>query len=167
MSELRFEDLISPTLSSDEYLKAYKDKSIINKNFEDYIPESEIIEKIKDLIEKKHKKIKIVALGADWCPDCSLNVPHMIKIVKALDNDNLEFHILYGIMVNALHKPSEVIWHKKRSPPEAVDPKFNLKAIPTFYIFNSDGNLISLIVERPKHNSTLEKDFLEILEKNL
>jgi hypothetical protein len=108
-----------------------------------------------------------VALGADWCPDCSVNVPKMIKIVKSIDISKIELEILYGVMVNALHKPGETIWHKKRSPPEAVDPKFDLSKIPTFYFFDANGNYLGVIVENPKYGSTLEEDTLEILEKNL
>ena len=167
MSELKYNDLISPTHSPEEYLKLYKDKPIINENFENYEPKLEIIQRIKDILKEKNKTLKIVALGADWCPDCSRNVPHMIKIVKIINSDDVNVQILYGIMVNALHKPGEVIWHKKRSPPEAVDPKFGLKAIPTFYFFNRNGDLIGVIVEHPKWTSTLEEDMLEILKNKL
>lgn len=167
MSELKYNDLISPTHSPDEYLKLYKDKPIIKDNFENYAPKLETIQKMKDLLKKKNQTLKIVALGADWCPDCSRNVPHMIKIVKTINSHNVTLQILYGIMVNALHKPGEVIWQKKRSPPEAVDPKFGLKAIPTFYFFNNNGDLIGLIVEHPKWASTLEEDMLEIVEDKL
>jgi hypothetical protein len=91
----------------------------------------------------------------------------MIKIIRSLENLDIEFKILYGIMVNALHKPDEPLWHKTRSPPEAVDPKFNLKAIPTFYFFNSSGKLLDIIIENPKPQSTLEEEILNILKNNL
>jgi hypothetical protein len=90
----------------------------------------------------------------------------MIKIIKNFKIGEASLDILYGIMVNALHKPGDTIWHKQRSPPEATDPKFDLKAIPTFYIFNNAGEHIGVIVEHPKWTSTLEGDILEILEKN-
>ena len=70
-------------------------------------------------------------------------------------------------MVNALHKPGEVIWHKQRSPPEAVKDIFDLKKIPTFYIFNESSELLGIIAENPKYSSTLEEDLLEILENKL
>jgi hypothetical protein len=54
----------------------------------------------------------------------------MIKIQKSMKNEDVDFKILYGIMVNALHKPGETIWHKKRSPPEAVKAIFDLKKNP-------------------------------------
>jgi len=160
---LKWNDLVSPTMTPDEYLKTYGDK--VAYNYETYEPKSTILEKIKNFLRNKNEKLKIVALGADWCPDCSENVPRMIKIVKLIKSRDISFDILYGIMVNALHKPGETIWHKKRSPPEAIDPKFELKAIPTFYFFNANGNFLDVIVEHPK--ASIEEDTLEILEKNM
>jgi len=160
---LKWNDLVSPTMTPDEYLKTYGDK--VAYNYETYEPKSTILEKIKNYLRNKNEKLKIVALGADWCPDCSENVPRMIKIVKLIKSRDISFDILYGIMVNALHKPGETIWHKKRSPPEAIDPKFELKAIPTFYFFNANGNFLDVIVEHPK--ASIEEDTLEILEKNM
>jgi thiol-disulfide isomerase/thioredoxin len=118
-------------------------------------------------LEKKNEKLKIVSLGADWCPDCNRSVPRMIKNIEMIKSNKIDLRILYGVMVNALHKPGESIWHKKRSPPEAVDPKFDLKKIPTFYFFDGSDDLIGVIVENPKWESTLEEDLLEILENKL
>ena len=164
-SELTWVDLVSPTMSPDDYLKEYGDK--IEFNYKTYEPKVDVLERIKDLLEKKNEKLKIVSLGADWCPDCNRNVPRMIKNIETIKSTNIDLRILYGIMVNALHKPGETIWHKKRSPPEALDPKFDLKKIPTFYFFNSNDDLIGVIVENPKWESTLEEDLLEILENKL
>ena len=163
--DLKWNDLVSPTMSPDEYLKEFRDK--IAYNYKTYEPKTVVLEEIKELLKSKKESLKIVALGADWCPDCHKNVPRMIKIVKLMKSKDVIFHILYGIMVNALHKPGETTWHKKRSPLEATDPKFDLKAIPTFYFFNDTGEFIGIIVENPKWTSTLEEDILEILKKNL
>ena len=160
--DLKWDDLVSPTMSPEDYLEQFKEK--IEINYKTYEPKSEILEKIKNLLDKNKEKLKIVALGADWCPDCNRNVPRMIKIVKLMQSKDIEIRILYGIMVNALHKPGETIWHKKRSPPEAVDPRFELKAIPTFYFFNKNKKFIGLIKEHPKE--TIEEDMLEILENS-
>lgn len=159
---LRYEDLVSPTLSPDSYLKLYKEK-IIN-TYSMYEPKSDVLGKIKNFLSKKNQRLKIVALGADWCPDCNRNVPRMIKVIKTLNSKDVQFRILYGIMVDALHKPGEDIWHKTRSPPEAINPKFDLKKIPTFYFFNKDHELIGTIQENPK--KSLEEDLLDILEFN-
>jgi hypothetical protein len=163
--DLKWSDLVSPAMTPEEYLKIYGAK--IKKVYETYEPKSNILDSIKDFLKKKKEKLKIVALGADWCPDCSRNVPRMIKIVKIMETQDVDLKILYGIMVNALHKPGEAIWHEKRSPPEATDPKFDLRAIPTFYFFNEAGEYIGVIVENPEYSSTLEEDILRIIERNM
>jgi len=162
---LKWDDLVSPTMNPDEYLETFGNK--VRKVYEKYHPKSDILDKIKELLKDKKEKLRIVALGADWCPDCSRNVPSMIKITKEIKTEDFDLQVLYGIMVNALHKPEEAIWHKKRSPPEATDPKFELRAIPTFYFFNKSGEYLGMIVENPEYQSTLEEDILKILEINL
>lgn len=164
-NQLKWTDLVSPTISPDEYLNTYKEK--VEVNYITYEPKSEILEKIKKILERKVEELKILVLGAEWCPDCNRNIPKLIKIVKMLNNKELTFKILYGIMKNAFHKLDAPIWHKKRSPKEAVNPKFDLKAIPTIYFFNKKGNFLGAIIENPKNGSTLEEDLLEILQENL
>ena len=163
--DLKWSDLVSPAMNPDEYLETYGDR--IKKVYETYEPKSNILTSIKDFLKNKKEKLKIVALGADWCPDCSRNVPRMIKIAKNIETQDVDLKILYGIMVNALHKPGETIWHKNRSPPEAIDPKFDLKAIPTFYFFNENGDYLGVIVENPEYSSTLEEDILKIIKRNM
>ena len=165
--DLRWKDIVSPTMTPDQYIKKFQEK--IEDNYEVYKPEKGVLDSINQLLKDKKEKLRILALGADWCPDCSKNVPRMIKIVKILkeNNSDIEFKILYGIMLNALHKSGELIWHKSRSPLEAIDPKFDLKAIPTFYFFNSAGEFLGKIVENPKISSSLEEDTFEILKYNI
>lgn len=88
----------------------------------------------------------------------------MIKIVKKLDTDDIDMKILHGIKVNVFRKEGEILWDKRHSPPEAVNPKFDLTAIPTFFIFK-DNEIVGRIVEHPKRFSTLERDFCNILQK--
>ncbi len=164
-NKVKWSDLVSPTMTPDEYLKIYNDK--IAYNYKTYKLKINIIKKVEDLLNRKDESLKILAFGADWCPDCSKNIPRMIKIIKYMNMTNVDFKILYGIMTNAFHKPGETIWHKTRSPPEAVDPKFNLEKIPTFYFFNKYGDYLGNIVENPKYKSTLEEDLLEIIQKSL
>jgi thiol-disulfide isomerase/thioredoxin len=158
--KLRYDDLVSPTMNPNDYLEQFKDKIAVN--YSTYDPKLKVLEQIKQLLNYKKEKLKIVALGADWCPDCNRNVPRMIKIVNTLNSEDIEFQILYGIKKNAFHKPGEIKWHKTRSPSEATDPKFDLQKLPTFYFFNKDNKLIGKIEENPK--KTIEEDLLEILE---
>ncbi len=160
--DLNWTDLVSPTISPDDYLREFGDK--IKYNYKLYEPKVDILKDIKAVLKNNNEQLKIVALGADWCPDCNKNVPRMIKLIKQLKTNDVEFRILYGIMVNALHKPEEMLWHKTRSPPEAVNPKFELEKIPTFYFFNKNGVYLGQIIENPK--KTIEEDTLEIIQEN-
>ena len=165
LEELKWSDLTSPTLSPDKYLETYENR--VKSTYESYKPNVDILEKIEHLLLDKNQKLKIVALGADWCPDCTINVPKMIKITKSMNITDVDLQILYGIMVDGFHKSGLKIWHKTRSPPEALNPKFDLNKIPTFYFFKENGDYLGVIVEHPKYGSTLEEDTFEILEKNL
>ena len=160
--QLTWKDNVSPTMTAEEYMEQFGDK--IELNYKTYEPKKEILEELAQLLMSKNESLKILVLGAEWCPDCNKNVPRMIKIIRNIKNVKIEFKILYGIMINALHKPDEPIWHKTRSPPEAVDPKFELRAIPTFYLFDSSGALLDVIIENPKHNFTLEEEMLDIIK---
>jgi thioredoxin-related protein len=151
-------------MTAEEYMEQFGDK--IELNYKTYEPKKEILEELTQILTSKNESLKILVLGADWCPDCNKNVPRMIKIIRNIKNVKIEFKILYGIMKNALHKKHESLWHKTRSPPEAVDPKFDLRAIPTFYLFDSSGNLLDAIIENPKNNSTLEEEMLSIIKSS-
>ncbi|MFX1447010.1 MAG: thioredoxin family protein [Promethearchaeota archaeon] len=161
--DLKWNDLVSPTMSPDEYLRDFGPK--IKSNYKVYEPKADILNQIVSLLKRRNEQLKIVAFGADWCPDCHKNVPRMIKLVKRMKTKDVELRILYGIMLDALRKPGETLWHKKRSPPEAVNPNFDLQAIPTFYFFNKNGNYLGQIIEHPKE--TIEEDTLKIIKENL
>ena len=168
MSEVEFliwENIKSKTMSIKEYLKTIETNQETYENYEKYIPIAEIIEKIKKMLTSIDKKLKILVIGASWCPDCSKYVPRMIKIIELINNDKFHLEILYGVMVNALRKKGDRYWHKTKSPPEATDPKFDLEKIPTFYFF-IDEKYVGRIVERPIKFSTLEEELLYILEEH-
>ena len=161
--DLKWTDLVSPTMTPDDYLREFGEK--IKYNYKVYEPKADILKEIKAILKIKNGRLKIAALGADWCPDCHKNVPRMIKLIKRLITNDIELRILYGIMINALDNREDIIWHKTRSPPEAVNPKFELKAIPTFYFFNKNGEFLGQIIEHPKE--TIEEDTLKIIKENL
>ena len=151
-------------MSMDEYLKEFENNKFIINNYENYIPKSKHLAHLVEFMEEISKDLRVFVMGAEWCPDSSEQIPSMIKIVKELKSDNIEMRILYGIKINSLRKNGEILWNKNTSPPEAVDPKFDLVAIPTFYFFIND-EYVGRIVEHPKNFSTLERDFCNILKK--
>ncbi|MHA1526810.1 MAG: thioredoxin family protein, partial [Promethearchaeota archaeon] len=135
---IKWSDIKSETMSMDEYLKEFENNKYIINNYENYIPKSKHLAHLGGFMEEISKGLRIFVMGAEWCPDSSEQIPSMIKIIKVLKSDNIQMRILYGIKINSLRKNGEILWNKNTSPPEAVDPKFDLVAIPTFYFFIDD-----------------------------
>ncbi len=164
INNLSWTDLISHTMIPSEYLEKFNVKKNIINNYKNYAPKSKIVAKIRNILLEKKLKLKVLAIGAEWCPDCAINVPRMIKIIEALDNSEVTLDVLYGVKVNALRKKGDLYWHKRHSPPEALNPKFDLQAIPTFYFFDNSGKFFGRIVEKPKKFPTLEEEIFNILK---
>ena len=161
---IKWSDIKSETMSMDEYLREFEDREDIVTKYESYIPKSKHLAHIGEFMKEIPRGLRIFVMGAKWCPDSSEEIPRMIKIIKELKSNNIEMRILYGIKVNLTRKNGEILWDKNHSPPEAVDPKFDLVAIPTFYFFIND-EYVNRIVEHPKKFSTLERDFCNIIKK--
>ena len=153
-------------MNIEEYLGYIQNEKELKKNYKKYKPNHEVIKKIDQFLSDHDEELRILAIGAKWCHDCALQVPRMVKIIQSIDNAKIDLEILYGVKVNALHKKGEMIWHKKHSPPEAVDPKFNLTAIPTFFLF-IDDKYIGRVVEGPQKFDTLEEDLLYIIKNSI
>jgi thiol-disulfide isomerase/thioredoxin len=157
----------SDTLNPHKYLKKYSNKTEIIRNHENYDPKEDILDKIKEILNNKDQILNIFVMGASWCEDCTKHVPTLIKIVEEMASDRVNLQILYGIKTNPLKKKEKYIWHEKYSPPEAMNPKFDVIAIPIFYLFDKEGRYLGRIVEEPKEDSTLESDIYQILEESL
>ena len=169
LKDLIWEDITSPTMDPQEYMKKSSEKKEVLEYYENYSPDKDSIKKIKEYLLKNQESIKLLAIGAVWCPDCFRNIPRMIKILEEFED--IEFKILYGVKVDAYKKKNKdsIAWNAKKSPKEAVDPKFDLLKIPIIYIFNKEGKYINRIVENPREGSTLEEDIAYYLnaQKNL
>jgi len=97
------------------------------------------------LLQSVKTPIKIVALFGTWCHDSEREVPHLIKLLQAVNNPNIAVELL------------SVDRNKQ------ADEKFKLKFTPTFIIFNQDDLEIGRIVERPK--LTLAQDIINIVNR--
>ena len=163
---LRWSDIQSETIPTDEYFEFLKKKEELWGNYEAYEPKEDVLKKISEILSDPDKKVKILAIGAEWCHDCAKQLPRMTKIVRELGGA-IDFQVLYGLKVDALKKAKgKIKWHEEHSPPEANDPKFDVKAIPTIYIFVED-EYVHRLVEGPERFPTLEEELLNILEKKL
>jgi len=160
---LKWADIRSKTMKGRNYLDHIRDKTSVYANYTDYTPKIDVMRQIQELITVNNKRVNILAIGAEWCKDCALNVPRMLKIIEAVQSSNINLEVIYGVMVNALKKKGDLYWHKEKSPFEATDPRFGLTAIPTFYVF-IDGEYFGRIVEGPENFDTLEEELLNSLK---
>ncbi|MFX1269233.1 MAG: hypothetical protein ACFFAK_14835, partial [Promethearchaeota archaeon] len=62
-SKVKWSDLVSPTITTDEYLKIYNDK--IAYNYKTYKLKIDVIKKIEELLNNKDENLKILTFGAD------------------------------------------------------------------------------------------------------
>jgi len=164
---LEWTDIKSTPLNYKEYIKKFKNKKEIIETLKNYKPKTKVIRKIKNLLKIKQIELKILVIGAEWCPDCIKYAPQLIKIIERIDIKNITLEFIYGVKLNPFHKKGDIIWHKTKSPPEAIDPKFSLEKIPTIYFFNTDGKLFGKIIESPKKFPRLEREMLYILQNKL
>ena len=104
MNSIHWSDLQSETLTPEEYFEKYNRKPSIVKNYEEYQPKIEVIQEIRKILKEKNESLKILIIGADWCPDCSVNTPRMVQIRDKINDVTSELKILYGVKVNALRK---------------------------------------------------------------
>ncbi|MEJ2280026.1 MAG: thioredoxin family protein [Candidatus Lokiarchaeota archaeon] len=163
LNDLKWSDIKSNTMNENEYLNYIKQKGVYS-NYKNYQINKDKLDRLKQKMDNDIHLLRIFAIGADWCPDCSKQLPALIKIIQEFGTPFYEIKILYGVKKNAFHKGDESPWHKRHSPPEATNPKFNLIKIPTIYFFNEDGNLLGRIVEKPKCSNTLEEEIWEIIK---
>jgi len=165
MEQLAWSDIETDGMNEKEYLEKFADKEEVVQNYTDYEPKKDVIEKIKEKLISKDERLKILSIGAAWCPDCIRNLPYAIKIRENLGQLVKDFKIIYGVKVDPYKKKNKerVAWSEQHSPPEATNPKFDLKKIPIIYIFNQNGMLINRIVENPERD-TIEEDILSFLD---
>jgi hypothetical protein len=159
-------DIQSNTMDIADYLKYIKKKGAYNY-YEDYNFNRNVLQEIRSYLDEHDKRLKFFAIGAFWCPDCSRQVPALVRIGEELGDRVNDMKFLYGVKTNPFHKEGEPLWHKKHSPPEATDPKFDLRKIPTIYIFTEEGNYLGRIIEKPKNGNTLEDEIWLILQEKL
>ncbi len=164
---VKWNDIVTPKIDAETYIKSsiLPSKSDLHNNFESYIPDASIIGKIKDLIIQRNERIMVVAFGASWCGDCSRNIPRMMKIYEAIKNPGFTVYYIGGIKTKPLtqREPGRYVWAVPPSPVETNDPKFDIQKIPTFFVFNKQGNCIGKIIENPEITDTLEGDLLELI----
>lgn len=172
--QLNWTDVKSAPVPVQEYLEKIVDANIKELHYETmtaYKPKNETIHQIQSWLKQQHHQMTILAIGATWCPDCQRNLSHLAKIMKEIADSNMKTVVLGGIKTKKqLNTPrtstDPIRWAVPPSPPETLDPKFDLTHIPTFYLFLQDGTCIGRIVENPPLGSTLEEEIWRLIQVN-
>ena len=132
-----------------EGLKKENYASWFNKNYEAYLTNDKIIDKLRDSLRGYEIK---VFLGT-WCGDSKREVPRFYNVLEAADFPKSQLQVI------ALDKTEEAY---KKSP-TGEEEGLNIHRVPTF-VFYKDGKEVNRIVESPKE--TLERDMLKIVSDN-
>ncbi len=114
------------------------------KNFQAYIPDSQIVQNIKG----KWDEVCVLIVLGTWCPDSRREVPRFYRIAEETELSFSKIE-LYGV-------------DRDKMGTDATPGIYGIERVPTF-IFLKNGKEIGRIVESP--STALENDILEILSR--
>jgi len=107
---------------------------------------------------KSAKDYLVIAFSAEWCKDCTVNIPVLALISEIT---GLEVRIFGGLMKDPLSHTRK--WRIPPSPPEVE--KFHVDKIPLIIVFNKGGEEIGRIIENPRE-PTVEEELVKIIFRN-
>ena len=149
-----FKDIRSRTTNVRGYIEELKDKDkdIMLDTYNMYKLDNSVVDELRDV-----GKLIVVAFSAAWCGDCKRAMPVMLHLEEMLDWEILVFSKIKTAPLNP-----NVQWAVPPSPPEVNE--WGVTAIPTFVFFDSDGNKLGTLIEKPQVKDTLEAEILLILK---
>ncbi|MHA1666515.1 MAG: thioredoxin family protein [Candidatus Thorarchaeota archaeon] len=155
MIMIDFEDIRKRTTNIKGYIEALsdKDKDIVMEAYEEYNLNEDAVEELREIM----KGLKVVIFSAPWCGDCKRAMPSMLHLEEKIGLDAMVFGT---IKTDPLNK--EIQWKVPPSPPEINE--WGATAIPWFEFFDSDGNKVATLIEKPKVKESLEEEILYILK---
>ncbi|NWF87292.1 thioredoxin family protein [Candidatus Bathyarchaeota archaeon] len=141
------------TVSVNQYINSleqpFRQKFLTRK--QTYQLKQEIITQLKKLANK----YVIVAFSAEWCKDCTANIPVLALISEAT---GIDVRIFGGLKKDPLNMEKK--WRIPPSPPEVKT--FQVNNIPLILLFDREGNEIGRIIENPQE-PTLEEELLKVI----
>lgn len=123
-------------------------KEWFDHSFNSYVVDSSLVRQAEPYL--KNKVIEIF-LGS-WCGDSKREVPHMIKILQAVNFDTANLKLIFVDNSTKTYKQS----------PQHEEQGKNIHHVPTFIIYENKKEL-GRIIENPV--ISLEKDLLAIVTK--
>ena len=150
-----FEDIRKRTTNIKGYIDALsdKDKDIVMEEYDEYNLNEDVVEELKEIM----KGLKVVIFSAPWCGDCKRAMPPLLHLEEKIGLDAMVFGEVKSDPLN-----KEAQWRVPPSPPEINE--WGATAIPWFEFFDSSGNKVGTLIEKPKVKETLEEEILHILK---
>ena len=150
-----FEDIRKRTTNIKGYIDALsdKDKDIVMEAYSEYNLNEDVVEELREIM----KGLKVVIFSAGWCGDCKRAMPPMLHLEEKIGLDAMVFGTIKSDPLN-----QEAQWRVPPSPPEINE--WGATAIPWFEFFDSDGNKVATLIEKPKVKESLEEEILYILK---
>ncbi len=129
-----------------------KDKDIVLETYNEYKLDSTVVDKLKEIL----KDMSVVVFSAAWCGDCKRAMPVMLHL-----EEELGLEIMVFSKIKSAPLSPEKKWAVPPSPPEVNE--WGVTAIPWFVFFDSDGNKVATLIEKPTVKDTLEAEILHVL----
>ncbi|MHA2140374.1 MAG: thioredoxin family protein [Candidatus Thorarchaeota archaeon] len=152
------DDIRKRTKNARDYLENMegKAKDLFLECCNEYRIDPQAIEDLKPLV----KDLTFVVMSAAWCKDCRFALPVFIYLEEEL---GVEVRCFGGIKTAPLDPDHQ--WRIPPSPPEMEE--WGVTAIPWIEIFNSEGERVATIIEKPKVKPTLEAELVHVLTEAL
>ena len=149
LSEIR-----KKTISVEQYLDSLEEpfhERFLTKK-QTYKLSQEAVNQLKKIADK----YVIVAFSAEWCKDCTVNIPVLALISEATE---LEVRIFGGLKKDPLGHTRK--WRIPPSPQEVET--FQVDKIPLIIVFDKNGKDVGKIIENPQKKPTLEEELIQIV----
>ncbi|MFX1560494.1 MAG: thioredoxin family protein [Promethearchaeota archaeon] len=130
-----------------------KDKEKFLEVYNTYKLNASVVDELREAL----KGLTVVAFSAAWCGDCKRAMPVMQQIEEQL---GLEVLVFSKIKTAPLDPDRQ--WAVPPSPPEVNE--WGVTAIPWFNFYDSEGNLVGTLIEKPTVKDTFEEEILHVLK---
>ena len=155
MTMVDLNDIRSRTTSVRDYIDGLKDKDKEKylEVYNTYKLNSSVVDELKDYL----KDLTLVVFGAAWCGDCKRAMPVIMQLEEQLGLEVLVFSTIKTAPLDPDHQ-----WAVPPSPPE-ID-EWGVTAIPWLNFYDTKGNLVGTLIEKPTVKDTLEAEILYVLK---
>jgi len=117
-----------------------------------YSLKEDVVEELKKYVDE----IFVVVFSAEWCKDCTANVPVLALLAQKIA---LKARVFGGLKKDPFDPNEE--WKIPPSPPEVKE--FRVGKIPHIVVFHLTGQELGRIVEKPASGKTMEEEILQLV----